>query len=163
LTAPSRVTRNSRIDSTISSVFLGIVVALPARQAGGHLGVDRVALAAATTRVGVGLVDLEHPDVVLTQVTHQPGRVGAGRLDRDDIDAAERAQPVQQAAIASERRRERRAAQQGATRIERCDLVRVAVRIDAVDDNRLAVLHAVHGRPFVADGGRPGREGRTQQ
>jgi hypothetical protein len=35
------------------------------REAGGHLGIDRIALAAPAAGVRVRLVDLEHPDAVL--------------------------------------------------------------------------------------------------
>ena len=45
------------------------------QQPGGELGVDRVALAAATARVLVRLVDLEHLDVVFAQVAHEAGGV----------------------------------------------------------------------------------------
>ena len=46
----------------------------------GHLGVDRVALAAPPAAVRVRLVDLEHLKALGAQVAHQPGRVAAGRF-----------------------------------------------------------------------------------
>jgi hypothetical protein len=62
-------------------------------QPSGHLGVDRVALAAPAPRVSVRLVDLDDRDAVLAQVARETGRIGAGRLDRDHVDPAESVQP----------------------------------------------------------------------
>ena len=44
-------------------------------QPGGHLRVDRVALADTTAGVRVRLVDLDDPDPVLAQVAHQRSRI----------------------------------------------------------------------------------------
>ena len=41
------------------------------RESGGHLGVDRIALAAPAAGVRVRLVDLEDPNAVLAQVAHE--------------------------------------------------------------------------------------------
>ena len=41
------------------------------RESGGHLGIDRVALAAPAPRVRVRLVNLEDLDAVLAQVAHE--------------------------------------------------------------------------------------------
>ncbi len=48
----------------------------------------------------VGLVDLEHPHPLRAQIASQPGRVGAGRLDRDQIDLPEVRKPVKELPVA---------------------------------------------------------------
>lgn len=45
--------------------------------------------------------------------------------------------------------------------VDRCGLVRVGVRIDAADDNRLVVVHALRWLPSIRTAA--GRQGRTQQ
>ena len=63
------------------------------RGAGREFGVDRVALAEPLSGVRVRLIDLDDPDRVGDQYPHQPGRIGAGRLDPDPVDLALPAQP----------------------------------------------------------------------
>jgi hypothetical protein len=75
------------------------------QQPGGHLRVDRVALADPATIVRVRLVDLDDANVVLAQIAHECCCIRAGRLDRDRIDLSEAAEPVQQLAVARRRRR----------------------------------------------------------
>ncbi|HEX6024292.1 MAG TPA: hypothetical protein VFZ00_20050 [Solirubrobacter sp.] len=77
------------------------------RLAGGHLGIDRVALAAPAARVRVWPVDLDHVDLACAQVTHKPRRIGAGRFDADHRDRPERRQPRQQLPVALGRADER--------------------------------------------------------
>jgi len=111
----------------------------------------------------VGLVDLHDPDVVLAQVAHQCGGIGAGRLDRDRVDLAEADQPVERLRVAGGGGREALGGQQRPSLIERREVMGIGVSVDAADNQRLLLLrHAVHGCPSCW-AGRPGREGRTEQ
>jgi hypothetical protein len=109
--------------------------------------------------VGVRLVDLDDDDAVLVQVAREPGRIGAGRRDRDHLDRAEAPQPGQQRAVAAACGREPLGPQQRAALIERSGLVRIGVRVDAADDNDLAVLHAVRVVLSIPKGGPVGTGG----
>ena len=55
-------------------------------QAGGHLRVDRVALADTPASMRMRLVYLHDPDAVPAQVGHERSCIRSGRLDRDRID-----------------------------------------------------------------------------
>jgi hypothetical protein len=66
--------------------------------AGGHLGIDPVALAAPPAGVRVRLVDLEHLHAFGAHVAHQPGRVTAGRFHAQRGERPEPARPGQQRA-----------------------------------------------------------------
>ena len=131
-------------------------------QPGGHLGVDRVALADPTTRVRVRLVDLDDPNVVLAQIAHERRGIGAGRLDRDHVDLAESAQPVQQLggspaswSGSSSSRAALRA--HPARRRDGCRRARQPRRRQACPPASCCAC-----RPFGPEG-RSGREGRTEQ
>jgi len=60
-----------------------------------HLGVDRIALATPPARMRVRPVDFDRLDPARAQIANQSGRVGAGGLDADDVDAAEGLKPGQ--------------------------------------------------------------------
>ena len=109
----------------------------------------------------VRLVDLEDPDTALTQVAHQRGRVGAGRLDRDDVDLAESAQPVQQLPVARRRRRKALRAEQSAAAIQHRGMMGVGVRVNPTDDQRVLLLHAVHAVLSIREGGPVGKGGQN--
>jgi PiT family inorganic phosphate transporter len=49
----------------------------------GQLGIERIALAQASARVRMGLVDLEHPHPLRAQIANQAGRGALARLDGD--------------------------------------------------------------------------------
>jgi hypothetical protein len=51
--------------------------------AGGHLSIDRIVLAAPTTRVSVRAIDLDDADASSAELANEAGRVGAGRLNAD--------------------------------------------------------------------------------
>ena len=61
----------------------------------------------------------------------QPGAVGAGALDADQLDLTEAAQPAEQAAVAGRRRVERLDAEQRAVVVERGGDMDVEVGVDA--------------------------------
>jgi hypothetical protein len=129
---------------------------------GGKLGVDRVALAQALVGVRMRLVDFEHSDPLCEQRPHQPGRVGAGRLDADPLDLAVAAQPRDQARVARGRGREGGRGERPSLRVEDADVVLVGVRVDTGDDALRVIGHPVYTVPSLF-GGRQGRDGRTQQ
>jgi hypothetical protein len=125
----------------------------------GQLGIDRIALAHASARVRMGLVDLEHP--LRAQIPNQPGRV-AGRLDADHGDLAEARQPAKELGVAVHGRRKALRAEQRAALIQSGGMVAIGVRIYSANNERLPCASSCPCRPFDP-GGRPGREGRTQQ
>jgi hypothetical protein len=143
LTALSRARRSCRIASTIPSVGLGLYVrGTGERLAGGHLGVDRVVLAAPTPGVRVRTVDLDDVNASCSQLTNERSRVGAGRLNADQRDRPELLQPAPQRSVAGRRRWKRLAAEKLAAPVQGCDDMRVGMRVDATDDLALDLRHA---------------------
>ncbi len=93
----------------------------------------------------VRLVDLDDRDIALAQIAHQAGGVAAGRLDRNRLEGSVAPQPRQRLGVAGGGRWEASAAQHRAAVIERRDVVRVGVRVNAADDERHLLRHALHG------------------
>ena len=130
-------------------------------QAGGHLRIDRVALADTPARVRVRLVDLDDPDVVLAQVAHERRGIRAGRLNRDDVDLSVAAQPVEQLAVARRGRREALRREQRPALVERGRVMGVRVRVDPANYQRVLLRHAVHAVLSVREGGLVGKGGQN--
>lgn len=97
------------------------------------------------------LVDLDHADEVGAEIAHEAGGVAAGRLDRDAINPAVALKPPQRVGIAWRAGPEVGAAKQSAALIQGGDVVAVGVRVDAADDPRRLLRHAVHGCPSFRD------------
>ena len=130
-------------------------------QPGGHLRVDRVALADTPAGMRVRLVDLDDPNAVLAQVAHERGGIGAGRLDRDGVDLSEAAQPVQQLPVSRRRGRKALRGEQRSALIERRGVMGVRVRVNPANNERVLLRHAVHAVLSVRRAARSGRADRT--
>ena len=123
----------------------------------GQLGIDRIALAHASARVRMGLVDLEHP--LRAQIPNQPGRVAAGRLDADHGELAEARQPAKELGVAVHGRRKALRAEQRAALIQSGGMVAIGVRIYSANNERLLVLHPVPAVLSIREGGPVGKGG----
>jgi hypothetical protein len=111
--------------------------------------------------VRVRLVDLDDPDVALAQIAHERSRIRTGRLDRDDVDLAETAQPVQQLPVAGRCGREALRGEQCAALVKRGRVMAVGVRVNTADDECVLLLHAVPAVLSFRKGGPVGKGGQN--
>ena len=127
----------------------------------GQLGIDRIALAHASARVRMGLVDLEHPHPPRAQIANQPGRVAARRLDGDHGELAEARKPAEELGVAVHGRRKALRAEQRAALIQSGGMVAIGVRIYSANNERLLVLHPVPAVLSIREGGPVGKGGQN--
>jgi hypothetical protein len=127
-----------------------------------QLSVDRVGLPAPPAGMRVGLVDLDYHDALANEISGQPGGVGAGRLDSDALDLAERPEPGKEFAVAAGGDRKRLGLEQGSALIEHRGVVSVGVCVDTADDSAGVLVHDLHCCPSLI-GGTARSGGRTQQ
>ena len=79
----------------ISGPGLGLRRGFPRlRGAGRRHGVDRVGLAMAASPTTIGAAHLDHNDLLIVQVTGQPGSIGPGAFDSDALDGPEAVHPA---------------------------------------------------------------------
>ena len=110
----------------------------------------------------MGLIDLDHRDVIGPQRAGQPGRIRAGRLHRDRLHPPERAQPRDQLLIARRGHIKLLGGQQHPARVQDRGMMSIGVRVDPADHDRGLILrHAVHSRPPVRAGGLVGKGGQN--
>ena len=97
---------STRIASTLPSAVLATAAAGPERV--GRLdGVDAVGLAVGAAGLTIRATDLDHRHPGRAQEAGQAGPIGAGALNTDPIERAERSQPGVQLGEPGRRRRER--------------------------------------------------------
>jgi len=128
----------------------------------GHLGLDRVALAAPTTGARVGLVDLYDLQALAAPVAHESGRVASGRLSAQCADRAKPVGPAKQAGVAAGVSREGPHPHGPAAVVQDRGVVGVGVCVDPDHDLAIRGCHAGHRRPAVRVDG-AARGGRTEQ
>jgi hypothetical protein len=149
-----------------SVVRLGLHLGLAADHGSGRGDrIDGVGLAVRSADLPVGAVDLDHANALVGQMPGQAGSVGAGALDPDDREVAERRQEPQQPPIAGRGRGERAAAEQAAELVAgRCD-VDVRVSVHAADDSDTSRCQSCHASPLTSDEqvGHARASGRTGQ
>ena len=98
LRAEKRATRKTRMDSTFPPLVLASPVASPGP--GGRDGVLRVGLALAPPALAVGAVDFDDADPLGLEMSGEPGAIGPGAFDTDQLDRA-RSRPATPAATCS--------------------------------------------------------------
>ncbi len=160
-------TTRTRMASTAPSLDLGLAARSTTQGGpGGFDGVEGVGLAAAPALLAVGSVDLDDLDASPAQVAGQARAIGAGALNADLGDVAERLEPAQQRLVAGRIGGEALCAEQSTQRIERCGHMDVAMGIDTTGDPTRSFYDG-HGHPFSqsVEGwhGRSGSEQRAVQ
>jgi hypothetical protein len=108
-----------------------------------------VRLALAPAALSVGTVDFDDADPFGLEMTGEPGSIGPGPFDADQLDEAEVAQPAQQLLVTIGCGGEALDAEQGAPLIQSRSYVDVEVRIDPADD---ASWQSGHCHPFIGFG-----------
>ena len=116
---------------------------------GGRDGVLGVGLALAPAALAVGAVDFDDADPFGLEVPGQPGAIGPGPFDPDQLDGAEVAQPPQQLLVAALGRGEALDAEESPSFVQSRSYMDVEVRIDAAGD---APCQSGHCHPFVGLG-----------
>jgi hypothetical protein len=119
--------------------------------AGGADRIQRVGLALPAPVLPVRTVHFHDPDAGRGDVPGEPSAVTAGPFDADQAHGSEAAQPLHQAGIASQVRRELPDAEQPAEGIERGGDVHAGVGIHAAGDRAClrACLYDGHCHPFL--------------
>ncbi len=112
---------------------------------GGRDGVFGIGLALAPAALTVGPVDFDDADPFGPQVTSEPGAIGAGPFDTDQLDRAEVAQPPQQLLVAALSRGEALDAEESPSLVQSRSYMDVEVRIDPAGD---ASWQSGHCHPF---------------
>ena len=108
-----------------------------------------VGLALAPAALAVGAVDFDDADPLGLEVPGQPGSIGAGAFDADQLDGAEVAQPPQQLLVAARGGGEALDAEEGPSLVQSRSYMDVEVRIDTAGD---APCQIGHCHPFVGLG-----------
>ena len=109
----------------------------------------RVGLALAPAALAVGAVDLDDADPLALEMPGQPGAIGPGAFDADQVDRAEAAQPPEQLLVAAVGGGEALDAEESPPFVQSCSYMDVEVRIDAAGD---APCQSGHCHPFVGLG-----------
>lgn len=117
-----------------------------------QLSIDRIGLPPSPVGMRVGLVDLDHRGALANEIPGQPGGVGAGRLDSDALNLAERPEPGKEFTVAASGGRKRPGLMQGSPFVKHCGVVNVGVRVDSADDPTSALVHDLHCCPSLIGG-----------
>jgi hypothetical protein len=109
-------------------------------------GIEGVGLALEPSTLTIGAQDLDHGDVIASQVSAQASAPGASSLDSNLLENSEGFQPFVKVPISDTVSGKRFGPEQTAELIERCSDVKVLVGIDAPGDHD--ICHCVITSPF---------------
>lgn len=116
----------------------------------GTLGIDGIALAFLVSQLAVGSVDLQHGMTAFIEEAGQASTIGAGALDPDCPNSAQRCRPGLECLISLAAGRDGRAGQVDAERADSGNGVNVFVGVDADDDvGWFGVAHCEASRPVA--------------
>ena len=116
---------------------------------GGRDGVLGIGLALAPPALAVGTVDFDDADPLGLEVAGEPGTIGPGPFDADQLDGAEVGEPPQQLLVAALGGGEALDTEESPSLVQSRSYMDVEVRIDAAGD---ASCQSGHCHPFVGLG-----------
>ena len=93
-----------------------------------------VGLALEPAALAVRAVDFDDADPLGLEMAGQPGTIGPGPFDADEVDGAEVGEPPQQILVAAFRCGEALDAEESSPFVQSCSYMDVEVRIDAAGD-----------------------------
>ncbi len=135
-------------DVSVPGLGLAAGVAREGRP-GSRDGIFGIGLALAPAALAIGTIHLDDADPFVLKVTSEPGAIGAGPFDTDQLDRAEVAQPPQQLLVSGFGGAEALHAEQGPSLVQSRSYVHVEVCIDPAGDASCQIGHC---HPFVGLG-----------